>query len=140
MKKHAAIEPGTVFGYLTVVNHLGSNKHGQAMYGCRCVCGKWGLPVAGYKLRRGEAKSCGCKRVELRAVTMAETAKATGEGTRGMRIHDGESVNRIDTIGESGATQRSKSNSLPSPDCPVLRTDMTIPTFSASPRSGDANR
>lgn len=71
------IEPGTVFGYLTVGNYLGSNKHGQAMYNCSCACGKWGLPVSGYKLRRGEAKSCGCKRATLRMATMAETAKAT---------------------------------------------------------------
>lgn len=70
------IEPGTVFGHLTVWGQPGSNKHGQAMYACRCTCGKTAI-VAGYKLRRGEAKSCGCKRATLRMATMAETAKAT---------------------------------------------------------------
>lgn len=64
------IEPGTVFGHLTVMNHPGSNKHGQAMFGCQCACGKMVI-VAGYKLRRGESRSCGCKRAALKLATEA---------------------------------------------------------------------
>jgi hypothetical protein len=64
------ITPGTVFGHLKVFGQPGSNKHGQAMYACRCECGKTVI-VPGYKLRRGEVKSCGCKRTALRMATMA---------------------------------------------------------------------
>jgi hypothetical protein len=63
------IQPGTVFGHLTVKHHVGSNKHGQAMWACVCVCGKM-KAFAAYKLRRGETRSCGCQRGALRLSTL----------------------------------------------------------------------
>jgi hypothetical protein len=74
------IEPGTVFGHLKVNGHPGSNKHGQAMYACTCECVKTVI-VPGYKLRRGEAKSCGCKRAALRMATMQASETKTAGST-----------------------------------------------------------
>lgn len=72
------IEPRTVFGHLVVMKHVGSNKHGQAMYSCKCHCGKLQI-VPGYKLRRGEAKSCGCQRAALRLATIEAQQKHVEE-------------------------------------------------------------
>lgn len=51
---------GKVFGLLTVLREDGRSSTGEAMWLCRCQCGNvkrmWGR-----SLRRGEAKSCGCR-------------------------------------------------------------------------------
>lgn len=65
------IEPKAIFGHLTVLAHVGSNRHGQAVFACKCSCGEQVI-VPGYKLRRGEARSCGCQKAALRLATMAE--------------------------------------------------------------------
>jgi hypothetical protein len=100
------IEPGTIFGYLKVNGHPGSNKHGQAMYACTCECGKTVI-VAGYKLRRGEAKSCGCKRAALRMATMQAVAEAETAGKDVQRLStlDEKGWQPIPTLGEAGAAE-----------------------------------
>jgi hypothetical protein len=50
-----------VFGQLTALRCVGSNKHGKAVWLCACNCGKE-LEVAGYHLVSGNTASCGCVR------------------------------------------------------------------------------
>lgn len=53
-------ETGSVFGRLTVVYQLESQK-GKAVWYCRCVCGCVCFPT-GDALRSGKTQSCGCYR------------------------------------------------------------------------------
>lgn len=48
------------FGKLTVVERESNNRHGQAMWLCKCECGKTTV-VNGCDLRNGRTKSCGCE-------------------------------------------------------------------------------
>lgn len=50
---------GQRFGHLTVVERVGSDKWGVAIWRCKCDCGAE-VVVSGGKLRRGHTKSCGC--------------------------------------------------------------------------------
>lgn len=50
---------GQRFGRLTAIRRAGSNKNGQALWFCKCVCG--GVKIAvGPRLRQGLVLSCGC--------------------------------------------------------------------------------
>jgi hypothetical protein len=53
------------FGRLTVLGR-GSNPYGNgsAFWRCRCDCGTETI-VAGYALRKGASRSCGCLRREV---------------------------------------------------------------------------
>ncbi len=46
---------GQKFGSLEVISHAGGSA-----WNCRCGCGK-ATVTDGYKLRHGDAKTCGCK-------------------------------------------------------------------------------
>lgn len=50
---------GNTFGRLLVVRRASSNRHGQALWKCRCVCGGEAITTSA-KLVRGHTKSCGC--------------------------------------------------------------------------------
>jgi hypothetical protein len=50
---------GKIFGRLTVLVFVGSDKTGKAMWQCRCSCGRVVIVRAG-NLRSGGALSCGC--------------------------------------------------------------------------------
>ncbi len=50
---------GETFGRLTVEKYVVSNRHGQAIWHCRCACGG-SKDVLGLLLKRGDVKSCGC--------------------------------------------------------------------------------
>lgn len=50
---------GQKFGRLTVLEYVGINKHGSAMWKCRCDCGTVRI-FKGILIRRGDTKSCGC--------------------------------------------------------------------------------
>lgn len=50
---------GQTFGAQTVEGYAGNDRHGQALWITRCVCGTV-RNVPGAKLRTGEATSCGC--------------------------------------------------------------------------------
>lgn len=50
---------GKKINMLTVIRQDGYNKSGQANWLCKCECGDF-TTVDGYRLRRGELKSCGC--------------------------------------------------------------------------------
>ena len=58
------IQPGTIFGYLTVIKDLGlkeslSENHKRRYSLCKCVCGKE-IEVQNHVLEAGYKKSCGC--------------------------------------------------------------------------------
>ncbi len=57
---------GKNFGRWLVVEYAGV-KLGNKMYTCKCKCGTIRL-LAGYRLRKGVTKSCGCLSAELASV------------------------------------------------------------------------
>lgn len=62
-KNNVVDETGHVYGHLTVVSREGSDKNGQAIWGCKCDCGNSNLiKVLGGNLRKGHTISCGCER------------------------------------------------------------------------------
>lgn len=54
---------GQTFNRLTVLKRVENNSHGQAMWECKCECGNHRI-VAGYNLRNGNSRSCGCIKKE----------------------------------------------------------------------------
>lgn len=50
---------GEKFGRLTVIERMPNNKRKQAVWKCRCDCGKEVIVTAGH-LRSGHTNSCGC--------------------------------------------------------------------------------
>ena len=50
---------GKRFGKYTVLKYVGNNKHGMALWECRCDCGNI-RTVVGSSLRKGVTVSCGC--------------------------------------------------------------------------------
>ena len=51
---------GQQFGYLVVLEYVGNNRHGHALWNCLCTnCGTEKI-IQGSKLKHGETKSCGC--------------------------------------------------------------------------------
>lgn len=57
MKAHDLV--GQVFHRLTVLHRDGSEKGRQARWACQCTCGVH-TTVAGFNLKNGSVKSCGC--------------------------------------------------------------------------------
>lgn len=55
---------GKKFGRLIVLEHMPGLYHGQALWLCKCVCGKT-KTVNAYSLRRNRTQSCGCLVREL---------------------------------------------------------------------------
>jgi hypothetical protein len=51
---------GQTFGRLTVGEHAGNNRFGNAMWTVNCDCGSPPFTVNGRDLRRGHTVSCGC--------------------------------------------------------------------------------
>jgi hypothetical protein len=58
------ISEGDRFGKLKILSRSPSDRHGNAMYRCRCDCGNTAV-VRGCHLRSGHTTSCGCARVDL---------------------------------------------------------------------------
>lgn len=72
------IEVSRRFGRLVIKSEAGSNSRGYLLYACQCDCGAE-VVTAGYHLRRGESRSCGC----LRKDTVASLNKTHGlSGTK----------------------------------------------------------
>lgn len=60
---------GQRFGYLTVIEYVGNNKHGSSLWRCYCsYCGGEKVICASY-LKSGKMKSCGCKHREVEDLT-----------------------------------------------------------------------
>lgn len=62
------------FGRLTVISFAGMGKNGNALWNCRCDCGKEVI-ADGYLLRKGSTKSCGCLRRERGRQAMKSNAQ-----------------------------------------------------------------
>ena len=62
---------GQRFGRLVVIELAGRRTNGEAMWLCRCDCGKQVTPT-GSNLRRGNTTSCGCFANELKKKAGAE--------------------------------------------------------------------
>jgi hypothetical protein len=62
---------GQIFDRLTVLSFSHYDKWGAACWLCRCICGTE-VVVAGYNLRSGNTRSCGCLKVEL-AIELSTT-------------------------------------------------------------------
>ena len=58
------IEPGEVYGYLTVIKLEPKIKNKKRMYKCICKCGKETYAEA-WALKTGNKKSCGCIQREI---------------------------------------------------------------------------
>jgi len=59
-RKLPPIVSGTVFGKLTVIRQVESDRWGSIRYECRCDCGNT-THVNASSLRSGNTKSCGCQ-------------------------------------------------------------------------------
>lgn len=58
------------FNKLTVIERAGSDHRGEALWKCRCDCGKE-LIVLGSNLRSGHTTSCGCERMSRGELAVA---------------------------------------------------------------------
>jgi len=56
---------GQKFNKLTVVEFVRINNKRNAVWRCRCDCGNF-VEVAGYCLKNGNTKSCGCLKLEVK--------------------------------------------------------------------------
>ena len=56
--KQGSVEPGSVFGYLTVLEDLGMVE-GKHLSKCQCACGSI-IQVQNHHLKNGHTQSCGC--------------------------------------------------------------------------------
>ena len=67
---------GRKFGRLTVIKRSYPNKWGNAMWLCRCKCGREKIIVSN-SLRRGNTKSCGClhKETTIKQIIYRTTRK-----------------------------------------------------------------
>lgn len=82
MGRHAINLTGMRVGWLTVVERVENDKHGQARWLCQCACGKRTV-VLGASLRRGVTRSCGCLNREL-AKKRTETHGSSGDRLYGI--------------------------------------------------------
>lgn len=55
---------GKKCGRLTVLERAENDKHGNAMWKCKCECGNI-ITTLGYQLRSGHTKSCGCLQKDI---------------------------------------------------------------------------
>lgn len=62
-KTTAADLIGQKFGRLLVIGRIGSDKHHQATWSCKCDCGRITQSTTHY-LESGHTKSCGCLRID----------------------------------------------------------------------------
>lgn len=65
---------GQRFGMLEAVQYVASDKNGNALWQCRCDCGRKSI-VSSKDLNSGNTKSCGCYRKNF-AVTHGATAES----------------------------------------------------------------
>ena len=77
-KAHLIDETGQVYGYLTVIKRVSSDK-AAARWLCKCKCGNV-TEVSGALLRDGKVQSCGCKLYESKN-GIDETGKRYGKLT-----------------------------------------------------------
>jgi hypothetical protein len=64
-KRRPKVPIGQIFGRWTVLEDAGTNIHHDALWKCRCACGKEANPRAS-DLRKGASQSCGCLAADRR--------------------------------------------------------------------------
>lgn len=74
---------GIRFGRLTAIRSVGSNPQGNAMWECRCDCGKT-IITNSQRLKLGKTKSCGCFNSE---VVTARNKLGTKYNVRSNRLY-----------------------------------------------------
>lgn len=67
---------GERYGRLVVLEYHSTNRHGKALWSCRCDCGNEGVFI-GENLRSGRTTSCGCYNLE-RSIKVNTTHGMTG--------------------------------------------------------------
>jgi len=67
---------GHIFGRLRVLGEAGRDKHGNALWRCRCTCGKEKVIGRG-ALKSGRVKSCGCLLKEYKRKPKAHLKHST---------------------------------------------------------------
>lgn len=77
-------EIGKRYGRLVVIERAPNTKSGDAVWRCRCDCGKE-ITTRGRNLRAGHTKSCGCLHDEKARERMA--AMLTTHGGSGTKLH-----------------------------------------------------
>lgn len=79
---------GQIFGRLTVIKRVGSNKHKHATWLCECECGAMVI-VCGNSLRSGLTKSCGCLQKEKakNSISVWNKTGGTKHGGCGTRLY-----------------------------------------------------
>lgn len=65
---------GKQFGRLTVIESAGLDKYNNALWLCKCDCGK-DIIAKGVTLRDGRTQSCGCLKLEMNAADMPNRRK-----------------------------------------------------------------
>lgn len=78
-------ELGKRHGRLTVIERVENATNGDAMWKCRCDCGKETI-VRGRNLRKGHTKSCGCLHDEKARERM--TSMLTKHGGSGTKLNN----------------------------------------------------
>lgn len=76
---------GKKFGKLTVIKRVGSDKYKNAVWLCRCDCGKESIRVTS-RLKSGYTKSCGCLSVQK---LLERNIKHNQTNTRLYKIYKG---------------------------------------------------
>lgn len=67
---------GNKYGRITVIRHVGKNKHGQTTFEGVCDCGKNIPAISKQQLVTGNTRSCGCLANELTATRNYRHGKA----------------------------------------------------------------
>jgi len=62
---------GQKFNRLAVVRFVGRDDQGQSVWECICDCGNKKI-AAGYNIKKGSVKSCGCLRAEKSSITAGQ--------------------------------------------------------------------
>lgn len=76
---------GKKFGKLTVIKRVGSDKYKNAIWLCRCDCGKETVKITS-RLKSGYTKSCGCLTVQK---LLERNTKHNQANTRLYKIYKG---------------------------------------------------
>lgn len=76
------------FGRLTAIKHIGFNKWNNAVWLCKCDCGKEHQAASG-KLLQGKVSSCGCHAKDLHIKQLQKHGITTGGKPRTLTIWSG---------------------------------------------------
>lgn len=78
---------GQRFGRLVAIERAESDKSGNIYWRCRCDCGKT-KRIAGYSLRKGLSKSCGCLQREIARENAKKNIENRSMYTHGLSSHE----------------------------------------------------